>query len=198
MWQLYSFWHYDCFQSNMSQSPVENVLLRLWDDSNILCTKTSVCWKQMNRDSQSLCTWGLICQEWSHHCHSASSQLSLKPLFIWLSFLWKNLSDNSVCLWQSISFIILYYDLTFSYPCSLLSLSYGEAGVMTLSAVTVSLAPNSVPGTWQGLKLAPQMSKQYFCCSQIWVKSRLLFVYIIEKEKLLQKYINGVSHSYPP
>ena len=70
MRQLYSFWNYDCFQSKRLPSKVEkNVILRLWDDSSVLCNKTSICrkQKQVNKSPQTLCTWWFLSQKYSYH-----------------------------------------------------------------------------------------------------------------------------------
>lgn len=98
----------------------QNVILRLWDYSNILCNKPSICWKQMNKNSQSLCIWCLLLRKAHTTATSLAPSCLLGPslcycpleTFIWLFHMF---TDKLF-----ISFMILYYNLMFSYPSSLL------------------------------------------------------------------------------
>lgn len=94
----------------------QNVIWRLWDESNILCNKTSFCWEQMNKTSQSLCTWCLLFQEGPHHCHFTELTPNCCSGPSLCDCLLKNLSILYVHWQIIISFIVLYCNLSFNYP----------------------------------------------------------------------------------
>ena len=96
----------------------------------------------------------------------------------------------------SLGFIIPYCNLTLNYPSLQINCELGGRNHVSVSDHCIP-GTSSLVGTQQDLKLLQQMHRQYFHCSQIWVKSGQYFGHIIKKGNIPWMSTDYMSYSPP-